>query len=93
MHKIGFDAETFAKAGNALALSEYCIKYIRPLRNGDRFHSRAWVLKVNVTSLHMYQELVKVVEAGSDHTEEVHSCSNFPHRHNLLWKPPSAICT
>lgn len=71
MHYIGFNSGEFAKAGNALALSECNVKYMRPLRTRDLFNSLAWVTKVSATSFHLYQELVKVEEDEQACKEEV----------------------
>lgn len=71
MHYIGFNSGDFARAGNALALSECNVKYMRPLRTRDMFNSRAWVTKVSATSFHLYQELVKVEEDEHACKEEV----------------------
>lgn len=73
MHYIGFNSGDFARAGNALALSECNVKYMRPLRTRDVFNSLAWVTKVSATSFHLYQELVKVEEDEQTCKEEV-SC-------------------
>lgn len=71
MHYIGFNSGDFARAGNALALSECNVKYTRPLRTRDVFNSLAWVTKVSATSFHLYQELVKVEEDEQTCKEEV----------------------
>lgn len=71
MHYIGFNSGEFARAGNALALSECNVKYMRPLRTRDLFNSLAWVTKVSATSFHLYQELVKVEEDEQACREEV----------------------
>ncbi|KAL3159258.1 hypothetical protein ABBQ32_011224 [Trebouxia sp. C0010 RCD-2024] len=71
MHYIGFNSGEFARAGNALALSECNVKYMRPLRTRDLFNSLAWVTKVSATSFHLYQELVKVEEDEQACKEEV----------------------
>lgn len=71
MHHIGFNSGEFARAGNALALSECNVKYARPLRSRDKFNSRAWVTRVSATSFHLYQELVKVEEDETACKEEV----------------------
>ena len=71
MHYIGFNSGDFARAGNALALSECNVKYMRPLRTRDVFNSLAWVTKVSATSFHLYQELVKVEEDEQTCKEEV----------------------
>jgi acyl-CoA thioesterase FadM len=71
MHYIGFNSGEFARAGNALALSECNVKYTRPLRTRDTFNSKAWVTKVSATSFHLYQELVKVEEDEQACKEEV----------------------
>lgn len=77
MHHIGFNSGEFARSGNALALSECNVKYMRPLRSRDVFNSRAWVTKVSATSFHLYQELVKVEQDEQACKEEV--CA---HTHN-----------
>ena len=71
MHYIGFNSGDFARAGNALALSECNVKYMRPLRTRDVFNSLAWVTKVSATSFHLYQELVKVEADEQACKEEV----------------------
>lgn len=71
MHYIGFNSGEFARAGNALALSECNVKYMRPLRTRDMFNSMAWVTKVSATSFHLYQELVKIEEDEHACKEEV----------------------
>lgn len=71
MHHIGFNSGEFAKSGNALALSECNVKYMRPLRTRDMFNSRAWVTKVSATSFHLYQELVKIEQDEQACKEEV----------------------
>lgn len=77
MHYIGFNSGDFARAGNALALSECNVKYTRPLRTRDVFNSLAWVTKVSATSFHLYQELVKVEEDEQTCKEEVSWESNL----------------
>ena len=81
MHHIGFNSGEFAKSGNALALSECNVKYMRPLRTRDMFNSRAWVTKVSATSFHLYQELVKIEQDEQACKEEVcfdlHWCSSY----------------
>ena len=74
MHHIGFNSGEFARAGNALALSECNVKYTRPLRTRDTFNSKAWVTKVSATSFHLYQELVKTEEDEQACREEVVHC-------------------
>ena len=81
MHYIGFNSGEFARAGNALALSECNVKYMRPLRSRDLFNSMAWVTKISATSFHLYQELVKI-------EEDEHACK--PH---LLLHAAKLSCT
>lgn len=71
MHYIGFNSGDFARAGNALALSECNVKYMRPLRTRDVFNSLAWVTKVSATSFHLYQELIKIEEDEQACKQEV----------------------
>ena len=83
MHYIGFNSGEFARAGNALALSECNVKYMRPLRSRDMFNSMAWVTKVSATSFHLFQELVKIEEDEHACKEEVkcqdNECCIFQH--------------
>ena len=93
MHYIGFNSGDFARAGNALALSECNVKYMRPLRTRDVFNSLAWVTKVSATSFHLYQELVKVEEDEQACSEEV-SFNNLLFRKRIIAKHvPAHVCT
>lgn len=82
MHHIGFNSGEFAKSGNALALSECNVKYMRPLRTRDMFNSRAWVTKVSATSFHLYQELVKIEQDEQACKEEVRALP-WMHKHSM----------
>lgn len=93
MHYIGFNSGDFARAGNALALSECNVKYMRPLRTRDVFNSLAWVTKVSATSFHLYQELVKVEEDEQTCKEEVsHEIELYTCRYAAEHKPWPAQC-
>ncbi|KAK9051091.1 hypothetical protein SSX86_027717 [Deinandra increscens subsp. villosa] len=60
MEKIGINIDTIARTGSAVALSELSLKYIAPLRIGDRFIVRVRVSDTSAARVFFEHFIVKL---------------------------------
>ncbi|KAI7739253.1 hypothetical protein M8C21_004450 [Ambrosia artemisiifolia] len=60
MEKMGINIDTIAKTGNAVALSELSLKYIAPLRIGDKFVVRVRVSDTSAARAYFEHFIVKI---------------------------------
>ncbi|XP_076899592.1 acyl-acyl carrier protein thioesterase TE3, chloroplastic-like [Bidens hawaiensis] len=60
MEKIGINIDTIARSGNAVALSELSLKYLAPLRIGDRFIVRVRVSDTSAARAYFEHFIVKI---------------------------------
>ncbi|KAF5762221.1 putative HotDog domain superfamily protein [Helianthus annuus] len=60
MEKIGINIDTIAQTGNAVALSELSLKYLAPLRIGDKFVVRVRVSDTSAARVYFEHFIVKI---------------------------------
>ncbi|KAI3796155.1 hypothetical protein L1987_38820 [Smallanthus sonchifolius] len=60
MEKIGINIDTIAQTGNAVALSELSLKYLAPLRIGDRFVVRVRISDTSAARVYFEHFVVKI---------------------------------
>ncbi|XP_071735612.1 acyl-acyl carrier protein thioesterase ATL3, chloroplastic-like [Rutidosis leptorrhynchoides] len=60
MEKIGINIDTIAKSGNAVALSDLFIKYLAPLRIGDKFTLRMRISDMSAARIYFEHLIFKV---------------------------------
>ncbi len=67
---VGVSADAIAQQGDALALSELNLKYVRPLRSGDSFRVTCHVARATGARLVLQQEVYRLL-AEDEQAEEV----------------------
>lgn len=63
---VGFDPQSYADAGDALAVSRIDIKFLAPLRTGDTFTGTAKLVKLSAARFELAQQLIRQPKHSSD---------------------------